>query len=161
VYISTIWNTYRKVRLMIIDVIISCASKLNMRNSFQPQVSTAQDLVDDIAASLCFHLCADVPDLVRNAESGAPFCLTPGKSLGGLLLMHPLFIVSGLSITKVQQRRNMREALVWIADQMGIGQAQSLLKVRSTQRRKNMQVLKTSLRLHKNFQTKPLLTATC
>ncbi|KAF2810506.1 uncharacterized protein BDZ99DRAFT_313898 [Mytilinidion resinicola] len=127
-YISTIWNTYRKVRLMIIDVIFSCASKLNMRNSFQPQVSTAQDLVDDIAASLCFHLCADVPDLVRNAESGAPFCVTPGKSLGGLLLMHPLFIASGLSITKVQQRRNMREALVWIADHMGIGQAQSLLK---------------------------------
>jgi hypothetical protein len=133
VYISTIWNTYRKVRLMIIDVIISCASKLNIRNSFHSHMSTAQDLVDDMVASLCFHLCADVPDLVRNVESGAPFCLTPGKSLGGLLLMHPLFIVSSLSITKVQQCHNMREALVWIANRMGIGQAQSLLKVRLTQ----------------------------
>ncbi|KAF2489134.1 hypothetical protein BU16DRAFT_567316 [Lophium mytilinum] len=128
-YISTIWNTYRKVRLMIIDAIIDCASKLNLRNFLQPQISTAQDLVDDIAASLCFHLCADVPNMVQNAESGAPFRLTPGKSLGGLLLMQPLFKVSGLSITKVQQRRIMREALVWIADQMGIGQAQLLLKV--------------------------------
>jgi hypothetical protein len=115
---------------MIIDVIVRGESKLNMRNSFHSRLSTAQDLLDDMMASSCFHLCADVPDLVRKAESGAPFCLTPGKSLGGLLIMHPLFIVSSLSITKVQQRCNMREALRWIAERIGIGQAQSLLNVR-------------------------------
>jgi hypothetical protein len=133
VYVSTIWNTYRKARLLIIDAMISCASKLNMRNSFHSQASIAQDLIDDMSASLCFHLCADVPGLVQNAESGAPFCLTPGKSLGGLLLMHPLFTVSELSITKERQRLDMGEALAWIADWMGLGQARSLLKVCLTQ----------------------------
>jgi hypothetical protein len=152
----------RKVRLMIVDGMISCASKLNIRNSFHSQLSTAQDLVDDMAASACFHLCADVPDLVRNAESGAPFRLTPGKSLGGLLFMHPLFIVSSLSITKTQQRHNMRNALVWIADRMGIGQARSLLTVSLTQHQKSyMQILKITLRLHKYFQANLSLTATC
>ena len=146
---------------MIIDVIISCASKLNMRNSFHSQFFAAQDLVDDMAASLCFHLCADVPNLVQNAESGAPFCLTPAKSLGGLLLMYPLFIVSSLSITKVQQRHNMTKALVWIAERMGIGQAQWLLKVRLTQRTRHMQGLNIPLRLHENLCPRPLLMVTC
>ncbi|KAF2665556.1 hypothetical protein BT63DRAFT_428514, partial [Microthyrium microscopicum] len=128
IYVSTVWNMYRQVRLRVIDTIINCASKLGMKSSLHSLISTAHDLVDDIAASLCFHLCADAPGLVRNAETGAPLCLAPGKSLGGLLLIQPIFIVSCLSLTPRKQRLRMNEALSWIADQMGIGQARLLLK---------------------------------
>ena len=55
--------------------------------------------------------------------------VNPGRSVGGLLLMHPIYVASKLPIVPQQMREYLENCLEWIAMYMGIGQASLLAKV--------------------------------
>jgi hypothetical protein len=61
--------------------------------------------------------------------SSSPGIITPGKSVGGLLILHPLTVSSTLSVVSLEMQTHFRNCLAWIGDNMGIGQATLLAKV--------------------------------
>ena len=85
----------------------------------------------ELVASIPFHLAEDLQVFLQD-ESAAARKIKPGKSVGGLLLLHPLCIASKLSIVPPRLQDYTRECLEWIATNMGIGQASLLTKVRQT-----------------------------
>ena len=129
VYVAAIWNSYRKGRLKILDCIIRCAKRLGQGDNYHQEQIEAEELANDIVASIPYHLTADLQVFVQEAKSDSKV-VTPGKALGGLLLMHPLFVTSELSIVSPELRTYMRACLAWIGSNMGIGQATLLSRVR-------------------------------
>jgi hypothetical protein len=129
VYVGAVWNTCRKVRLMILDVIIRCSQRLEKKTGCHDLKVEACELASDMMASIPFHLSENLATFVKHAESDTALALVPGRSVGGLLLMHPLFVTANLSVVSPQRQDRMRECLAWIGPNMGIGQATLLSKV--------------------------------
>ena len=143
VYVSGIWNSYRKCRLALLSFIYTCSKSLQdddvegEDSPFSPGelLKKAEDLAESIAASIPFHLARN-PEvfLVRqqqltNSTDTKRASIIPNKSLGGLRILHPLHVVSTLEIVPVRLREMFRENLAWIGKVMGIGQAGVLADV--------------------------------
>ena len=128
-YVAGIWNCYRKSRLLFLDQVIRCELQFpepDRKLTVGRLYSEVQTLAADLAASVHFHLTgsAEVP------PSSAHGVITPGKSVGGLLILHPLTVSSTLSVVSPEMQTHFRNCLAWIGDNMGIGQATLLAKVR-------------------------------
>lgn len=108
---------------MLLSIIIRCRKRLDIRNACHDENLQVEGLANDMAASIPFHLSANVTEFMEQAEIGPDLTMIRGKSVGGLLLMHPLVIISNMSMIKPQLQSNMRECLAWIGTHMGIGQA--------------------------------------
>lgn len=134
-YVAAVWNIYRKARLKLIDVILESSSRLQVSRSLYDEPpairklkSEMQELVNELCASIPYHL---ISDLRASLETGrASRADTPGKALGGLLLMYPLYIASCMPNVPTKQRIWMRGRLHWIGNNMGIRQATMLANVR-------------------------------
>ncbi len=116
VYVAAAWNTYRKNRLMLLDIILRLLDRLQEKEGRREKQAEATELVSALMASVPYHL---TPSLLHTGEDRV--CV--GKAIGGLLLMHPLYVSCNLSIVPPNRRREMRKCLAWIGQQMGIGQA--------------------------------------
>lgn len=86
-----------------------------------------EELTEGILSSIPFVLSANLQTFLNNATMGSP--LTPGRPVGGLLLMHTLYINSVLPIIEPKAQAYFRDCLAWVGDQMNIGQAAILSKV--------------------------------
>lgn len=128
VYVAAVWNTYRKTHLMLLEILISCISPVEMRiiSSLQQQ---ANALVDSIVASIPYHLAPDPIDFIR--AIGGQEEVSPGRPVGGLLLLHPLFVVAHCTLVSAPLRAYFGGCLRWIGKHMGIGQANLLSEVSS------------------------------
>lgn len=128
VYVAASWNTYRKNRLLILDIIIQCLEKLQEKDAHGRRQAEAKELANDIKASIPFHLDRDYENTTARCH-GLKDDIQPGRCLGGLLLMHPLFVASNLSVIPSHMRSQLKECLAWIGEHMGIGQASVFAKV--------------------------------
>ena len=133
-YVAGVWNAACIFRLLLLDMIVRLSKVLNDNVSHVSEQQDALRLVENIVASIPFHLAADFQIFLHDTqdESAAARKIRPGKSVGGLLLLHPLCIASKLSIVPPRLQDYTRECLEWIATNMGIGQASLLTKVRKT-----------------------------
>ena len=140
-YVAGVWNTSRTARVLLINVILKLSRILNNNQDHTREHQDALRLVEDIVSSIPFHLAEDLQVFLREigqvevgeAEMGngiAAAILSPGRPVGGLLLMHPIYVASKLSIVPQQMREYLRDCLEWIAKHMGIGQASLFAKVR-------------------------------
>ncbi|KFY75157.1 hypothetical protein V499_04856 [Pseudogymnoascus sp. VKM F-103] len=126
-YIAGVWNTSRAARLLLLDLILALSDALNDGEDHVRERTEAARLIDDIAASIPYHLTDDLRSFV---DGGADRELKPGRAVGGLLLMHPLFVASRVGTVGEEMREYLQECLMWIARNMGIGQAARFAKVR-------------------------------
>jgi hypothetical protein len=134
-YVAAVWNAYRKARLLFLQRIFNlrtsephCAgpcSETAMGMLIRLQ-RDARALAIDIAASVPFHLTSR-PYVAPNVHS-------PGRPVGGLLLLHPLYVASTLHIVPQELQNYFRRCLAWIGNNMAIGQASLLAKVPEPQR---------------------------
>jgi hypothetical protein len=138
VYVSAVWNSYRKSRLVLLNFIYICSKRLHddpEESSFPSQrhiLKEAQDLSESLAASIPFHLTRNPETLLvqqQQTSSTRQEIILPNRSIGGLLLMHPIHAVSDLSVVPMHLREIFREHLAWIGRVMGIGQAGLLADV--------------------------------
>jgi len=114
---------------MILNIIIRCSRRLGEKNTSHDEKILFDELCNDMVASIPFNLSQDITKFMEQAETTSEFSITPGKSLGGLLLMHPLFVTSNLPSISPQLQTYMKSCLAWIGANMGIGQATLLSKV--------------------------------
>jgi len=125
-YVSAVWNTYRKARLKLLHVIARSSERINPSELTNRKLEAEmQELVDDMCASVPFHLVADLPSALHKPSDMIP----PGKALGGLFLMYTMYIASSLPMVPSKQRFWMRGRLRWIGTRMGIRQASMLADV--------------------------------
>lgn len=129
VYVAAAWNVYRKTRLMLLDTMLRCLSRLQEKDAYGQKQAEATALANDIMASIPFHVADTVENIAEQGDLKAEK-VHPGKAIGGLLMMHPLYVAANLSIVPPHLQVQMRECLAWIGEHMGIGQATVFSKVR-------------------------------
>lgn len=129
VNIAGIWNTSRAARLLLINLVIKLSDVLKDGQDHVSELRNALDIADDMVASIPYHLTEDLQVFLRDIGSSEEI-INPGRPVGGLYLMHPVYVASTLEILPPQMREYMRKCLAWIGTYMGIGQASVLSKVR-------------------------------
>lgn len=127
-YIAGVWNTSRAAQLLLLDLILALSNALNDLEDHAYEHSEASRLVEDIVASIPYHLTDDLRLFIGGVAERE---LIPGRAVGGLLLMHPLFVASRVGTVRTEMREYLQESLLWIAANMGIGQAARFAKVSS------------------------------
>lgn len=125
-YIAGVWNTSRAAQLLLLDIILALSDALNDGEDHGRERSEAARLVEDIVASIPYHLTDDLRSFI---DGGEEWELKPGRAVGGLLLMHPVFVASRVGTVDAKMREYLQECLAWIAENMGIGQAARFAKV--------------------------------
>jgi len=115
---------------MLLDIMLRCLSRLQEKDAYGQKKAEANALANDIMASIPFHV-ADNVESIADQGSVTAAKVNPGKAVGGLLLMHPLYVAANLSIVPPHLQLQMRECLTWIGEHMGIGQATVFSKVSS------------------------------
>ena len=130
-YVAGVWNTTRIIRVLLIDLIITLAKMLN-NDCHNSGHQDALRLIHDIIASIPFHLAEDLHAFLRDIGDGNEASrMQPGRPIGGLLLMHPIYLASKLSMVPLQLQDYLKGCLEWIATNMGFGQASIFAKVRN------------------------------
>lgn len=127
---AAVWSTYRKNRFLILDLIVCCSKRLESGNDYNDEKLQVEELVVDVMASIPFHLAENFATFAEQAYGSLELTIVPGKSIGGLLIMHPLFVISHLSVVSPQFQAQMRDCLAWIGSHMGIGEATVLSSVK-------------------------------
>lgn len=129
-YLAGVWNISRTARILLIDLILELSQVLNDNNNQIREHEVALGLVEDMVSSIPFHLEESLQVFLRDMDKEKKTAVVnPGRSVGGLLLMHPIYVASKLSIVPQQMREYLEDCLEWIATYMGIGQASLLAKV--------------------------------
>lgn len=135
-YTAAVFITYYKVKLKLLDVMLKCSKRLHDKstpfegtNTFKALQKESQGVADDIAASVPFHLVANLDETLQNIKTKNPGDIRPQKALGGLFLMYPLYIAATLPPIPSSQQEWMKARLIWIGKHMGIGEAVILANV--------------------------------
>jgi len=113
------------------NIIIRCDHQIG-RLTGVPEIDTmaqeyVADLTQSIVSSIPYLLSADLHEFIKNSQAKSP--LVPGRAIGGLLMIHGLFLLLTLPIVDMKMKAYLRDCLVWIGDNMGIGQAHILSNV--------------------------------
>jgi hypothetical protein len=127
-YVAALWNISRIARCLLITLIIRLAGVLNDDVNHDSDHQEAFLLVQDVIASIPYHLSEDLQLFLRQRQDHTEIS-NPGRPVGGVLLMHSIYVASHLEIFPFEMREYMKSCLVWIGRRMGIGQAAFLAQV--------------------------------
>ncbi|KAL2833573.1 hypothetical protein BJY01DRAFT_225053 [Aspergillus pseudoustus] len=127
-YFATIWNISRTARCFLLDLIIRLSDMLEEEAPDHGQhTQNLMSQLCDVISSIPYYLAEDVQAFLRQ-EQGKQEIRDPGRTAGGLLLMHPLYVLSRLSTVFPEMQDYFKRCLAWIGDRMGIGQASLFAK---------------------------------
>jgi hypothetical protein len=129
-YFATIWNISRTARCLLLDFILRLTDLLRERGPSNDHARYTQYLMTqlcDVIASIPYFLAEDVQAFLR--EDNAQDISNPGRTAGGLLLMHQLYALSKLPMIFPDMQDYFKRCLAWIRERMGIGQASLFAKV--------------------------------
>ncbi|KIW18467.1 hypothetical protein PV08_02755 [Exophiala spinifera] len=127
-YVAAVWNTYYKARLIALEFIVRCSLLLQEGDSHKPEHAEAQRLAGKMISSIPFLLLKDPQRALSNPLN----IQEPGPSFGGLLLMHPLYVGTRMSVVPPAMQTHMRKCLAWVGKHMNIGQATLLSRAHAT-----------------------------
>lgn len=126
IYIASIWNIARSAHLLLIVLILRISADLNETDGIQEYLHTAMMSIDAMVSSIPYHL---TDNLYTFLDGSKKDIAEPGRALGGLLPMYPVYIASRVPLIPAPMADYLRSCLGWIASDMGIGQAERLAKV--------------------------------
>ena len=128
-YVAAVWNVFRAARLLLNALIIKVSDALGENDTCAEHIRTANDIVENMIASIPYHLTDNLQVFLSQLSKKSEIT-DPGKYLGGLLLMHPLYVASEMPFVHARMRDYTRKCLAWIGSNMGFGQATLLANVR-------------------------------
>jgi hypothetical protein len=128
-YVAGAWNVFRSAWLLLCALNLGLSKILGPDDNDMNRMLTAGGLVEDMIASIPYHLVDNLQLFLAEVEEIGEIT-DHGKTLGGLLLLHPLYIAANLSFVAEDMREYMRTCLRWIGSDMGFGQATFLAEVR-------------------------------
>ncbi|KAI9148838.1 Transcription factor dbaG [Paramyrothecium foliicola] len=122
-YIAGVWNIARAAKLLLVFLMQKLPTDQDDPKTTAIHSSTSETLVDNIFASVPYHLTDNLYSFLETNPAGIA---EPGRTLGGLLLVMPLLCVSMLPIVSEEKRHYATKCLRWTAANMGIGLADVL-----------------------------------
>ncbi|PWY81627.1 putative C6 transcription factor [Aspergillus sclerotioniger CBS 115572] len=128
-YVAGVWNISRVARCVLIEIIMKIGDILQNNKDYTRERTGADHLCKELLSSIPYHLTECLPDFLRDTQSASRI-QTPGRAVGGLLLMYPIFLLRQLSIVPLEMQEYLAKCLEWIGINMGVGQASILAKVR-------------------------------
>lgn len=127
--VAGVWNIFRAARLLLSILAIKlCGATGDIKGCAEYTV-IATEVAEDIAASIPYHLTDNLHVFINELPTSSKIG-EPGRLLGGLLLMHPLYVVTQMPFLPEKLRDYTQRCLEWIGSDMGIGQATLLATVR-------------------------------
>ncbi|KAJ5233154.1 cycloheximide resistance protein [Penicillium chermesinum] len=129
-YLDAVINTYRKTRLMLLEILSRMARQLGRSEVLLGFGQQSSGLIEHILASIPYHLASDPQAYLTLIDAGA----TPprGRPVGGLLLLHPLYVLPTSQSLSGPAKTYVLDVLAWIGEHMGIGQATMMAKLLHT-----------------------------
>lgn len=127
-YVAEAWNISRAARLLLIALILRLSNILGEIHAHGELLRTAISMAEDMFASIPYHLVDNLQTFVSEMPLTTEIT-DPGRVLGGLLLMHPLYVVLNMAFLPEEMREYSRRSLLWIATSMGLGHAALLARV--------------------------------
>jgi hypothetical protein len=128
-YVAGVWNIFRVARLQVVDLIIKLSDALEVNDGRVDHIHTAHCIVEDMLASIPYHLVDNLQAFLNEVTTSIEIT-DRGRSLGGLFLMHPIYVASKMPFLPNNIREYIQRCLIWIGSHMGLGQATLLAKVR-------------------------------
>lgn len=116
------------MHLVVLEIICQCLEHRGATAILQKKQKEAQKLAEAMAASIPFHLTADVHRYLQQVQTGSGN-IVPGRAVGGLLILHPLHTATKCTAVPQELRNYMENQLKWVGQTMGIGQANLLADV--------------------------------
>jgi hypothetical protein len=126
-YVAGVWSIFRAARLLLLAFILDLSDRLGKTDTCVDHMYIANCIVKDMVASIPYHLAENLQHFLNKPARGT---VDPGRSLGGLLLMHPLYVATQMPFLPEKMHAYMQKCLAWIGSNMGLGQATLLAKVR-------------------------------
>ncbi|KFA71345.1 hypothetical protein S40288_08961 [Stachybotrys chartarum IBT 40288] len=120
-YVASVRNTSRAGQIMLLVLMMKLSWLLG--HSLDHLESAIIVHTEDIIASIPYHLAENLYEFLETPSDGIA---DPGKTLGGLLVMQPLYVASKVDCIDESMRTYLRRSLQWIASNMGIGLAARL-----------------------------------
>ena len=127
-YTATVWNTYRTVRCVLVSLVLTLSSVSGDGADCGSKYRAGMHMVEDIIASIPYHLTEDLHAFLRDVESRKEIAAA-GRCAGGLLVMQSLYVLSRLGFVSPRMGTYFKDCLTWIGKNMGIGQATLYAKV--------------------------------
>ncbi|GFF34497.1 hypothetical protein IFM46972_04252 [Aspergillus udagawae] len=124
---AAIFNISRVARCYLLDMISRLKAMQPDEEDDDQEKSKAVQLIQDFTSSIPYHLVEDLHSFSANVQRGNTI-EQPGRAVGGLLLIYPLYIASQLSIVPLELQDYFKRCLVWIGQNMGLGYASLLAK---------------------------------
>lgn len=87
------------------------------------------EVANGLAATVPFHLAQDVAQYINASALGLE--VPSGRPVGGLLLLHPLYVAANCDMVAPELRMYFIRCLSWIGKHMGIGRATMLSEMSS------------------------------
>jgi hypothetical protein len=126
-YIASVWNYARAARILLTSLMLTISTHLgHWGESHDTLTSNIKVDIQEILSSIPYHLAENLYDFLKEGETEIS---DPGKTLGGMLIMHPLYIASKAPFLPEETKNYLQRCLSWIASNMGIGQAEILAQV--------------------------------
>lgn len=125
-YTAGIWNAARTAQLLLITLIAKLSDEIPDTSAVVATMHEANSIIKDMMASIPYHFTHDLYAFIDSAEIDVT---EPGRTLGGLLIMHPLYVAAQVPWVSECSKDYLRRCLAWIANNMGIAQADKLAQV--------------------------------
>jgi hypothetical protein len=127
-WVASMWNNYRVVRILIHENIISITLKYGTSkqiSALQSSVKILRDMTNSVCRSVAFHLGFHNTTAQNNSDSVGLHMTDGGAIPGGYLLAWPLYLSGMLRTTPREQKLWMASRLDFIANTMGLRLAHS------------------------------------
>ncbi|PYI01580.1 putative C6 transcription factor [Aspergillus sclerotiicarbonarius CBS 121057] len=131
-YIAAVWNISRVARCFLSDITTKIGDTVQDGRDHTREKTDVERLCKELLSSIPYHLTDCLPDFLRDMERVSEI-QTPGRAIGGLLLMHPIYVLCQLSIVPLEIREYLTRCLEWIGRNIGVGQASLLAKSKEPQ----------------------------
>jgi len=141
-WVSSMWNSYRCGRLFVHGMLLKCIESWSDPETHRWSVNRSnslriiQEMVDEICVSIPYHLGHNESQGLSNTSDKSLPSVPCGdefdqssKALGGYLIMWHLFLAASMECISDQQRKWIREQLMYIGNGLGIKQAALLSSV--------------------------------
>lgn len=130
IWMASLWNHYRFVRIRLLQTLTDCESRLNLTERPEAQMygsNTNRTTWEDTLVKMVDDICASVPFLMGDIDAQGNLKRgSGGIALGGYFLLWPLHIASSVKIISMEQREWIRGRLRHLGTVMGINQAHLL-----------------------------------
>jgi hypothetical protein len=125
-YAAGVWNIFRAARLLLIALIIKFSDTLGENDTSFGHFHTANHIVEEIVASIPYHLTDNLQAFLSQRSTRTEIT-DPGKHLGGLLLMHPLYVASEMTFVPRKDARVPAKMpyMDWVEYEVGAGHSVS------------------------------------